>query len=388
MSFTVRAVLRVDKENKKGLCPVSVVVTVSGRRSYHSTGISIRDAAWDADNACIRKGVENGPAYNTRIANKIAQIRKELMQAEDAGEILTTRKAKAIAGTDEAKDFYSYAEKVIRAHKNPGTKRRREFNLKALKDFAGPNLSFVDITPVFLTRFGDYMLDTLDNESNTTISGFSMIRAVFNHAIERGVTKHYPFRRRVGDPGFVLPAYEEPIATYLTLEECDKIESLLHDEDTETPIKKVAAFFLLECYSAIRFSDWPHWMTERLIDDEKFKLTTTKNGETIYLPLEHSPRLAGIIKYIRDNNLIWTESGEHANRILKLIAPTINKGRKEKKHLTTHVGRHTAATMLLEKGFSMETVAQVLGITVKQATRYAKITRQKVKGEYERLGGL
>ena len=57
-------------------------------------------------------------------------------------------------------------------------------------------------------------------------------------------------------------------------------------------------------------------------------------------------------------------------------------------HLTTHIGRHTCATLLMEMGYSTADVAQVLGISEQTAKTYAKATRQGLENAFRKYGGL
>ena len=56
--------------------------------------------------------------------------------------------------------------------------------------------------------------------------------------------------------------------------------------------------------------------------------------------------------------------------------------------LTTHVGRHTCATLLGEAGWNDNQIAEVLGVTPQTVAIYRKNTRQGIKNIQEKLGGL
>jgi site-specific recombinase XerD len=70
--------------------------------------------------------------------------------------------------------------------------------------------------------------------------------------------------------------------------------------------------------------------------------------------------------------------------MLKLIglAAKINK------NLRTHIGRHTFAVLCAELGLSIETTAELMGITIKVASVYYKITRSRVKDEFAAWGKI
>lgn len=71
-------------------------------------------------------------------------------------------------------------------------------------------------------------------------------------------------------------------------------------------------------------------------------------------------------------------SNQKTNQYLKEIAAELNIKTK----LTYHVARHTFATLSLDAGVSLETIAKMLGHSDTRTTRiYAKITRQKIRKE-------
>ena len=58
------------------------------------------------------------------------------------------------------------------------------------------------------------------------------------------------------------------------------------------------------------------------------------------------------------------------------------------KRLSTHVARHTFATVILTKGVSIESVSKILGHTNITTTQiYAKILNQKIYSEGNKIRG-
>ncbi|GAI30845.1 unnamed protein product, partial [marine sediment metagenome] len=63
-------------------------------------------------------------------------------------------------------------------------------------------------------------------------------------------------------------------------------------------------------------------------------------------------------------------------------------GIKKKKDVTSHAGRHTAATYLLNKGISVEVVQKIMGHTnLKQTQHYADLLKitiaREIKDKFE-----
>jgi integrase len=146
---------------------------------------------------------------------------------------------------------------------------------------------------------------------------------------------------------------------------------------------KIACFFLVECLSGIRFSDWGKFKIETLVKNRNFRVRAQKNKEPIYLPLDKFKRLGRIVDYIAEKELKFDITEQATNRLLKYLGSKIGKP-----DLTTHVGRHTCGTLLGEMGYSTRAISEVLGISEKTAKRYVKATRQGLKTEFDRFGGL
>jgi integrase/recombinase XerD len=57
------------------------------------------------------------------------------------------------------------------------------------------------------------------------------------------------------------------------------------------------------------------------------------------------------------------------------------------KHLTTHVARHTFATLMLERGLPLETISHILGHSSTNTTQiYARLLQSKITNDLNRLG--
>jgi site-specific recombinase XerD len=59
------------------------------------------------------------------------------------------------------------------------------------------------------------------------------------------------------------------------------------------------------------------------------------------------------------------------------------------KNLTSHMARHTFATMMLKHGAKIENVSAMLGHTnVKQTQRYAKVMAESVHNDFKKVAEL
>ncbi|MDR2058395.1 MAG: site-specific integrase [Dysgonamonadaceae bacterium] len=77
------------------------------------------------------------------------------------------------------------------------------------------------------------------------------------------------------------------------------------------------------------------------------------------------------------------------NKLLKTIAETVGINKK----ITSHIARHTFATLTLTKGVSIESVSKMLGhADIKTTQIYAKIANEKISNDMalfsERIKGF
>ena len=281
-----------------------------------------------------------------------------------------------LSGSRYDRPFVEYADEVLPklgvAH---NTMRIWVIHLNHIRKYA-PNALFSDITPVWLHKFNQHLCGWMMQNSARKV--FVFMRRIFNEARKDGNTTLYPFGE------WKLPPEKLGPKPYLTLDEVDRLIALT-DQKLPEYVMMTLVFFLMECLAGIRHSDWSKWDVERLIDGDSFRLgASAKTGQPVYIPLASSPRLAKVVGIIAQMGIKYDQSNQDANRQLKMIAVLAGID----KPLTTHVGRHTCATLLLEKGFSRESICEVLGVSVKVVDVYAKMTRRKVRMEFERLGGL
>jgi len=381
MAVKLKATLWAHKADKEGLCPIAIAIRSKGKETYYNTGIKVRHDHF-IDGRVV-KGAENWDILDATLQRLIQDCNREILSRSMQGETITIETAKAFFNPKVAGvNFIKYAENII-SDKNPKTKKRYLIELEKVKAYAGDKLNFGQITPEWLMAYYTYLTTEIKgkkeaNSHNTAINAFKVIRHVFNEAKEANAIKYYPFDE------WKYPQYRQPKKHYLTMEQCNKIFDKLEKNELDDPLRIVAAFFLLECFAAIRVSDWGKFSIEKMVHENEMIFTTTKTDTPVRLPIELMPSLKRILTYIEANNLKWTYTGEFANMQLKYLGKLI----KYPHPLTTHVGRHSAATLYLSKGMSKEGVAQILGVTTRIVDTYAHLTSNKIKDELTRIGGF
>lgn len=381
MNISISLTLR-KKPDKAGECPVFVAIRGSGAERYHSTGIKVHPEYWTGKE--IKKGWPNADILNNRLQSMLQQLERNLLIKQSANVPLSPDVAKELLQSDTPKkaasdDFHAFFGEYITYQKSkmsPGYVRHLTSSARMLKKYH-PTLRFRDITAAFLEGY-EMSLTCLPTTKHTKMK---RIKEVVARAVARG---HIPPERVAG---YKLPPYRSPDVEYLTLGETERIMDALNkgELDFNPAMRAVAAYFLIECYSGIRFSDWGRFTVETMSQARYLKVRAKKNGEPVYLPLQVFGRLAGIVGYIEENNLVFNVPARETNLLLKAMAATLKLSISD---LTTHVGRHTCGTLLAEMGYNTRQIGEVLGISEKTAAVYIKNTRQGLTNAFARFGGL
>ncbi len=364
----------------EGYIKIAVYVPSTHRPKYQSTGYKILVKDWDKENQIVKRSCTDFQTINYECQKQrdtIEAVFKDALKKDKSfteAYIVDTLKPKSVAGS--FLQFYKTFLELQEKRNSSGYFKHWEMEYRRLEKFAGPNLAFEDITVNFLERY-EKSLKYAPTTINTIIK---RLNEVINRAIERELISP----KQVA--GFKLPGYKQPETKYLTLAQTEKIANLLYDGklDSQPLLRTTAAFFLVECYGGIRFSDWSKFEVEKLIEERNFKVRATKNNQPIYLNLDKFKRLDKIIQYIAANDIKCNLTEKSANLMLKDLQVLIGIDWG----LSTHDGRRTCGTLLAEMGYNTRAIALVLGISEQTAKTYIHNTKQELKHVMERFGGL
>jgi integrase len=272
-------------------------------------------------------------------------------------------------------NFVEYFEKFANEKK---TTTHYINTLGHLKKFTGGAIKFLNITEKWLDDFKAYLLKRVTN--NTANTYYTALKTVLKKAVKERILHENPAQ------------YTDSIKTtdvervYLTHEELTKLSR------AKCPNDEVKRAFLFACYTGLRFSDlnkltWGKIQT----DNGRYKLQyrQKKTGGFEYFPLSETAN-----KFLNgDSDIINFPSKPvfdmpcrfHYNQVLK--SWTKNAGIN--KNLTSHIARHTFATLALSSGADLYTVSKLLGhkdITTTQI--YAKIIDRKKEEAVDMLPAL
>ncbi len=212
-----------------------------------------------------------------------------------------------------------------------------------------------------------------------TMKNLQTIKQVLRFAVREEYIDRNPME------GFSFRFDNEVNLVFLTEAEMNQLATHHWTSDL---LRNVASLFLFQCYTGFAYRD-----VRTFHPDQHIRLAPSglewvykervKTNETAILPW-YSKRLAPARQILSAySGSLPRITNQVYNRILKEVAQLVGIS----KHLTTHVGRKTAATRWLNSGIPEETVARMLGhVSTKQLKTYATVLEEKIARDVEALG--
>jgi integrase len=272
-------------------------------------------------------------------------------------------------------NFVEYFEKITLEKKSPSNYAN---TLNYLKKFTGGTIKFLHINEKWLDDFKAYLLKKVSNTSANTY--YTALKTVLKKAVKEKIIHENPAQ------------YTDSIKTnevervYLTHEELNKLSC------TECLNSEVKRAFLFACYTGLRFSDLKKLTWGKIQPENgrhKLQYRQKKTGGFEYFPLSETAN-----KLLKDDSNIINLPNKQVfklpvlryyNYVLKQWAKNAGIG----KYLSSHVARHTFATLALTNGVDLYTVSKLLGHRDIAATQiYAKIIDKKKEEAVDMLPPL
>jgi integrase len=269
----------------------------------------------------------------------------------------------------------TYLENYAKDYTSPGVVRSCMRHLKEFKN--GETVLISQITPAWIDDFQKWLLngafsnakkENKDRLSRTSAANYSkVLRAVLAKAVANNVINRNPSStvQRIKEL--------ETDLTFLNLDELQRLANVKCDYPYTVEVRRA---FLFSCYTGLRISDL-ETITWSEIETNPAQVIKrqVKTKNPVYIPLGGSARKLIIDgkEHAPDENVFKLDDRNRRTSYTHL------KGWAElanvKKKISWHTARRTFATMALENGVDIYTVAKLLGHTnINQVAKYAKVT--------------
>lgn len=344
-----------------------------------STGYKIEQSHWDLETKKVKGSAPNAALINQCIQMKLQEMNATLMKYEImGGQVNRSRIKAAVKGLNPARDFHQFCLDAIAEHyTNPETIRTYKSEVTKLQQFR-PELSFADLDYSTLQAYRMYMKEELGNEPNTIFKTFKFMNRMLNIAMKQGgIIDENPMN------DFDRGKYTNPQRQFIELEACDAIFKLIARDDVPVIVRRVSIYYLLMCYSGLRFEDAMAFDPDiHTIDNQRLVKKTSK-GEGMVLNLLLWDRLAPIIDLIREHRLNLTN--KKFNKWMEVVTTLAGIDKK----LTAHIGRHTFGGFLADAEIPIEQAQHLLGHKDIRSTRiYYHMKQKKLDEAASKLNNL
>lgn len=362
---TVKVVLR-KKANKEGRFPLALRITKDRKTSFIYLGHNVKEDEWNEAEQRVKSSHPNSKRLNNFILKKKAEASDKSIEAETQNDDVSVkaikRKVKPVTGATFVPQAQLFLDRLKKAG-NFNVYAAEKCRLKIFKDFiGGHDIAFSDITVGLLERFKRHLKSERKVGDRTIVNYLITIRAIFNQAIKEGVLdkKHYPF----GGEEKINIKLPESTKIGVSLDDVIKLETVILTNPTHDHARNL---WLTSYYFAgMRISDvlrlrWSDFQNERLhyTMGKNNKVGSLKLPEKVqrilekYAPLKTAPddlvfpNLKGLD--LKNTFEVKKKISYAVNRCNKMLQEYITPLAKIEGKLTTHVARHTFATLAGDK---------------------------------------
>lgn len=375
---TFRVVARKDKKNKEGKVPIVVQAFINKQRVVIPLSISIPLNHFDERTELVKSVCNEAVYYNAIISdarNRAAGIMAEsnIKKVKLTTELFRVKFTHAMGDLD----FITFCREELERRSGEittETYRQHKSWLSKISSFK-PRLPFEELSLNTIVEFERYLIKR-NNGIGTRAVALKNFKSYINHAIRyyspKGYTIANPFM-------FYKVRQGQGTIHYLYIIEVKQLLKLYDSKTLSEGLKESLLIFLIECFTSLRISDLkrvdPIWINEGIINFMPRKTRRYQKVVSFPLPKVAKRLLADLFEIKAQKKL---KSDQRINDDLKLLATMcgINK------RVTTHVGRHTFATMYLtlkgtERG-TLEVLQQILGhARIETTMRYVHVVDER-----------
>ncbi|WP_231121159.1 site-specific integrase [Epilithonimonas vandammei] len=394
MKLSILFLLRRNKINSRGLCPIECRITLDKQRKPFATGIFINPKNWDSSKQLTKPPNEENNYTNKQLSlikNKINQAFLFLQVKEepfDVNDIYNQYAGKTLAKEYKLIEYYQIyldrLKKLVGIEIKQQTWDKFSYIKEDVSEFIKyhykkSDMKLKDLDFNFISEFEYYSKTELKHKQVTINKALQRLKKVVKQSVINGYLDKNPFEEH-------KPKKVYPKIIFLTQQELDKLENHTFQSEALTRVKDC---YLFCCYTGLAYKE--------MFELKKKDLITKPNGiNWIYKEREKTertfsvplilPKALEIMKaYSSESEFLLPRiSNQSFNRLLKEIANVLEIS----KNLTHHTARKTfASTVLLNNDIPIEVVSKLLGHSNISTTQeyYAELMPDKLSENLKKL---
>jgi len=255
--MNIRIILRKEVTYTNGKSPLALRFTHQRKNKFVGLGVSVLPEHWDNSAQIILDTCPDYRELQVQIDSKLSEYKKkinrlEVLDIEVTFEALFEPKGRRIDCTVE--EYFTQKVKHLKSLGKVGTASKYESCLKLLKKCNRVDIRFDMVDMQYLKEF-ELFLSAKGNASNSMGTKFSVLKALYNHAIADGVftPKDNPFTRfKIGK------FWKATRKRAISKEDILKLKELeLPNDGSSFYLEFARDIFLFSYYTAgINFKDW------------------------------------------------------------------------------------------------------------------------------------
>lgn len=395
--YTLSFLIRVARTNRNGESPIFARITVAGQRAEFNINRTVTPDNWNA-----AKGIARGRSkkdtelnrYLDSIRVRFSEIHAQLVDEEEVINplVLKNHFLGNVAGPKMLCAIFrdviaQYKEKEECGDVCTSTFLRWERCEKYLSEFlqqreGRPDIPIKKLTSGMIDDFEHFLRVTKENGNNAAVKYIRYLKKVTRIALAN---------KWMDEDPFINKRYTRTQAKREALNE-DELKRIMSLNLTDLPsLEKVRDTFIFCCFTGLAFVDVSTLSKAQIVEDENgerwIKKPRQKTGEISSIPLLGIP--AKILEKYKDHPMVVSKgimlpviSNQRMNAYLLEIATLA----KVKKHLTTHIARHTFATVSLRNHVPIESISKMLGHSDIQTTQiYAKMVDEAISEDMQKM---
>lgn len=344
---------------KKAMIHIEVRDTVTNQKTYIPTNVKILFEHHTKDGTIISSKHPNGAILRKNVQSVFNKIEAFVLsdKCERFEDIQNWDKKEV-----NNESMLVFIEEEARKE-NLGKSSLSNFNsfLRRLKDFEQIE-KFSDITYVNIEDFDNY-IKKFGESQPVVYRKHKYLEHYINKAIRRGYIERNPYL------DFEVKKGKHKPPVYLTEEEVQKIIDYIPVFEIEK-MQKIKDIFLFQCYTGLSYTDLGFFSRESIVNSEDgfkeihdYRIKTKQKYALLLLPI--AEEIAEKYDY-----KLPVISNQKYNTYLKTLMERVSIP----KNVTSHSGRHTYATYLINRGISIQSISRALGhSSIRMTENYAKL---------------
>lgn len=356
------------KYKETGLLQIEVRIEGTSKRTFISTGIKLKPNQFSDKGGftCLNDS-------NAKIITSKAQSRYNQIYSFVASEKCRDLSYVKFWNGDQS-DYESiirFIEKEMRLRDMKYNTMKAHITLRNKLEIFPQIKLFKDLTYKNIVDFDFWMR----NEGMSNIS-INKMHSLFKMYIREAILKEYIDKNPYD---LFIPQKAKSVDPVFLSEK--EVEVIVNTDFGSDKLNNVRDMFIFQCFTGLAYTDMQAFSKndiQTFEDKEIIRSSRTKTNESfILLFLPEAKKAAE-----KHNYRFPRISNQKYNDYLKLIAA----GSKINKKITSHTGRHTFATYLLNRGIPLETVSKILGhANIKQTQLYARLLPKTIVSDMEKL---